>query len=553
MDKQPTRVVFARQPARILLVDFSPPLTAGMCNNIHKSLEELFAVVCSMAGPSRIPYFGLYALGTHAENLLPLQHVKGNFQRLYNALQELKSFPIDGFMMREPGDNLGQALREATLQFRRQAQTLRQMTGFSAQLEVTILTCRQGTSVTKQISEILPEMDLTSLRRIQVVTIQSRPSGLMFLDPSIMLDDSDSSPSIKSEVRSPVTHSPGSDPLALGAVEVTSVEQDEISLQDFFRGWLHDSGTDREHLHLRLPPTTIGDDWLTLKCDLQERFLNPSLFPFQTQFDIHGSVVPGKPVTNPVPSSKATSSTAPIITLRTIQMAQVAGICDSIVFGMPLLVRPTSCWKLDWDELESNQQHFHALCHLLHEKNLALVARLDDDVTPSGFMAPRPYGHFVLLPSPTLSLLLKPIAVKELMLPADCSRREDLPVSDYVEKIGAHLERLEVSDLYNPLMNKSQLHKSLMGTLVRNTGTRQVPSTGRQLKRKIPDTNAPTRVYQARGRSSSLHVYPSTRGTPHGGTRGNPRGTSRGAKPPSTQRYHQPLAMESTTYYHHAE
>ena len=28
---------------------------------------------------------------------------------------------------------------------------------------------------------------------------------------------------------------------------------DFLSIQDFFRGWLHDCGTDSEHMHLLLP------------------------------------------------------------------------------------------------------------------------------------------------------------------------------------------------------------------------------------------------------------------------------------------------------------
>ncbi|XP_071809144.1 meiosis 1 arrest protein-like isoform X1 [Asterias amurensis] len=533
MEKQQTRAVFARQPARILLVDFSPPFSSDTRHILHKTLEELFALVCSMSGPSRVPFFGLYALSSHAENLLPLQSVKGNFQRLYNAFQELKSFPVDEFMIPPTSpDNLGQALREATSQFKRQAQTLKQMTSFNAQLEVTIMTCRSAEIVGKQINLILQDLDLSSLRRIQVVAIQVSSSAMMDVDSTPVTDDSVTSPSVKSEdSKSPGTRSPGSDPLALGAVETISLEQDEINIQDFFQGWLHDFGTDREHLHLRLPPTVVGGESLTLKCDIQERFLNPALFPFQAQFDVHSSVFPGKQPTNQPATSKNSSSTVPIITLSAVEMAKVTGICDSIVFGTPLLVRPTSCWKLDWDELESNQQHFQALCHVLHEKNVALIARLDHDQSnASGYQAPRPFGHFLLLPSPTLSLLLKPIAGRELMLPTDCSRREGLPISDYVQNVTAHLTKLNTSDLFNPLMFKSHLHKSIMGTLIRST------STARQLKRKGPETTA-QRTQATRGRPSGQ--YSSTRGA-----------SSRG-RPPSTQRYHQPLQMEGNPYYNH--
>jgi len=37
-------------------------------------------------------------------------------------------------------------------------------------------------------------------------------------------------------------------------------------------------------------------------------------------------------------------------------------------FIQPLILRPTSCWKIDWDELESNQQNFNALASLLHQQ-----------------------------------------------------------------------------------------------------------------------------------------------------------------------------------------
>lgn len=34
----------------------------------------------------------------------------------------------------------------------------------------------------------------------------------------------------------------------------------------------------------------------------------------------------------------------------------------------PFIVRPTLCWRLDWEDLESNQQHFYALCSVLKER-----------------------------------------------------------------------------------------------------------------------------------------------------------------------------------------
>ena len=49
------------------------------------------------------------------------------------------------------------------------------------------------------------------------------------------------------------------------------------------------------------------------------------------------------------------------------------GVCESVVFGVPLILRPTLCWKLEWEELEGNQQRFHAFCKLLTEKVCVFV------------------------------------------------------------------------------------------------------------------------------------------------------------------------------------
>ncbi len=47
------------------------------------------------------------------------------------------------------------------------------------------------------------------------------------------------------------------------------------------------------------------------------------------------------------------------------RILHAGGVCQSVLYGLPLIIRPTSCWQLDWDEMETNQQTFHALCHIL--------------------------------------------------------------------------------------------------------------------------------------------------------------------------------------------
>ena len=94
----------------------------------------------------------------------------------------------------------------------------------------------------------------------------------------------------------PFIHQPPTHPLTcsfsfhlftgLSILDLTSIDNDVLSLQNVFKSWLHDCGTDSEHLHLVLPPTHTysGELMVTLKCDLQERVLDPSSIPVLGQY-----------------------------------------------------------------------------------------------------------------------------------------------------------------------------------------------------------------------------------------------------------------------------
>ncbi|KAJ7379183.1 Meiosis 1 [Desmophyllum pertusum] len=157
--KQPNRTAFIRQPARVLLVDYSPPFDADTCEYLHDALVNFFSLVTHLSGPCRTPFFGLFALTSHPENLFSLQHVRGNFPRLHTAFEELK------FVYKEQGASpCTPGLREAAAQFKRQSQSLRQMSTSSCQLEIIFLTCRAATSVTKHIEKFAKNIELESLK-----------------------------------------------------------------------------------------------------------------------------------------------------------------------------------------------------------------------------------------------------------------------------------------------------------------------------------------------------------------------------------------------------
>ncbi len=51
----------------MVLVDLSPPFDTDVCHNLHQALQHFMALSCSLAGPCRMPFFGLFALGNYPE------------------------------------------------------------------------------------------------------------------------------------------------------------------------------------------------------------------------------------------------------------------------------------------------------------------------------------------------------------------------------------------------------------------------------------------------------------------------------------------------------
>ena len=54
-------------PARVLLVDYSPPFDADTCEYLHDTLVNFFSLVTHLSGPCRTPFFGLIALTSPIE------------------------------------------------------------------------------------------------------------------------------------------------------------------------------------------------------------------------------------------------------------------------------------------------------------------------------------------------------------------------------------------------------------------------------------------------------------------------------------------------------
>ncbi|CAH1785727.1 unnamed protein product [Owenia fusiformis] len=497
------RSLFGRQPVRILLVDSSPPMDEEICQNLTAVLGEMFAVVSNLNGPSRSPFFGLLVLGVYPEVLFPLQHVKGNTGKLHAALQELQNVSLGSSAHSDTGDCLCMGLKEAALQYRRQSRSFAQVGGYWNQLEVIFVTSKSGDSVSKHIQRISHSLDLDVLKKILVVSVTNTGRLNLEEESGECNQTVDMSLSNLSELEEIAQCS--------DIVDTISLEHDKMCLENFFKGWLLDTSTDSEHVHIILQQEKGS---LIVKCDIQERLLNPAQLPFNSQFGLNQENT--KAQTSG--AVKSTQVNIPVYQLRVINLISSDSLCESVLFGMPYIMRPTSCWKIDWDELEINQQHFNALTSLLKNKELVILARIDSPNEGQGSKGSysttvplAPCGHFIILPSEGGSMLIKSVAVNELMLPCENSILADSPSQTSLETVEAALAQVEVLPSYNPLKVKSGLNKSLVAMV-----TKGMPR--QPLKRK-PTRGGTTSNTGVPSYHSAFSDKPF--GTTHGTGRGN--------------------------------
>lgn len=448
-----TRMLLGKQPARILLVDTSYPLFTfrELVNDLCQTLENVFSVATNIGGPSRMPFFSLMSLTQYPELLLPLSHVKNNYSRIQTSITDLYDGIHDkGQSQTEGRGCIVQGIQEACAHFHRQMKTMVPQTGgLCNQLEIILLTCQQGQRVQKQIDEAIMLMNLENVKRIQVVVFN------LGIDYPICEESE-----IVGSQNSLVSNISNNSSLSGGLVDIVNLEADALSLQNFFTSWLLDSSTESEHLHIILPALVNDEKNVVIKCDLRERILNPAQLPFYGNFTVH----PDSATMKTFPStSKAVGMSIPIYKIKILGLLSSQDLCDSIVYGMPMIALATNCWKIDWDDLEKNQQLFKALCYKLVEKDQVLIGELENPVSNRSRMDQevKPNGSFVFLPAPNGTLLVKSIAVQELLLPCQTGTSLDGATEESLDLISSSLHQIEEFDSYNPLMASSGLYQCL--------------------------------------------------------------------------------------------
>ncbi|GLD70971.1 meiosis 1 arrest protein [Lates japonicus] len=162
----------------------------------------------------------------------------------------------------------------------------------------------------------------------------------------------------------------------------------------------------------------------------------------------------------PVIKSQSANQSPPPQRLKVIKVLRADGVCESVLYGLPLVIRPTTCWQLDWDEMETNHNLFHALCHTLRSRDLFLLLQVEP-VQRSTAEGSGVYSHYVLQPSQSLSLLLKPVVSRELLLPCSLPVSTQDPAPDAMQTVQGCLSQLDETFVLNPLSLSSNLYQHL--------------------------------------------------------------------------------------------
>ncbi|XP_041821460.1 meiosis 1 arrest protein [Chelmon rostratus] len=434
---------FPHQPARVLIVEALPPWWSETCTVLCDALDNFLSLACSLDGPCRIPLLSLYAISRQQECLLPFVQVHGNLTRLRSCVEELRSIPGEGCIRgaARGGELLRQAVLDSLQQFKqyiRHTSTGNQASN-NTSVEVTVVTSQPGQGIVRQLEMGLKDADLVSLKRLLVVHLHSAADwGHDNPSPEAM-------------------HTETEDCLMLGTeVDLQQVENSVLAMEMVLKAWLQEQGGDKEHLHLLLPSPVDNPIPVCVKCDMQERLISPALVPLNPNLGVKTESVRDF---LPIIKGSANQSQVPR-RLKAIRTLHADGVCESVLYGLPLVIRPTTCWQLDWDELETNHNLFHALCHTLRSRDLFLLLQVE----PAQRSAAGGSGvcsHYVLQPSPSLSLLLKPVVSRELLLPCSLPVSAQEAAPDVMQTMQACVTQLDEEFVFNPLSLSSNLYQHL--------------------------------------------------------------------------------------------
>ena len=202
---------------------------------------------------------------------------------------------------------------------------------------------------------------------------------------------------------------------------------DELELESHLRSALVRQPGDDPHVKLELGE---GPEREVLSLDLHQR----SVFTADMKV---------KRQTLPVDLEKVTA----------VSSVETVGVCQSLLYGPPLLALPTEAVYLSSTEKEDNNCKVHSLYKALSSQASSLVVTSPDSVfllTPSSDLGPVP------------SFLWSEALTGSTLLPSPLTTRPRSDGSKEKEKgkVGKLLSQLPYKEQYNPLQYSARIHKS---------------------------------------------------------------------------------------------
>ncbi|OCT57316.1 meiosis 1 arrest protein [Xenopus laevis] len=433
-------------PPRILLLDVAPPGWGSVRRVLCEALSN--ALYLCAAAPSCTLLLSIYTVGQRHQCVFPLLPLRNSFTRLHNCMSELSSTQEDGSYNPQTGV-LALAVMDALQQTKQLAQhSVSQGALQNSSVEVAIVSPRDRKEIASELDTGLRDTDLGSLHGLLVVHMCDALGAL----------STDTTP------ESAIASAPGS---SAYDIEFQVTRRDVLSLESFFKSWLYNKGPEKEKLNLILQE---GESPLHVICDVQQKLLNPECLHREQESPYR------------VEQSKIRGGKMPQI-LKALRVVSSHGICGSLLYGFPFILTPTASWELDWDMLESNEENFHALCQHLQSQELSLLAcATQHSLTPSSGVPIQ--SHFIVSSSDSAALLVRPVAVREIVLTPDPALPQH-PVTDItLHKIQDALQHLQMNSVYNPLSVTCGLYKHLQTsvTLPPTTRIRGDTSHGIQFK-----------------------------------------------------------------------
>ncbi|KAG8187860.1 hypothetical protein JTE90_001233 [Oedothorax gibbosus] len=381
-----------------------------------------------------------------------MQSVKLNYVKLQVALDSIQD-TVNLFTDKEVFDNqeLSESFQAALQQYETYYKGTTHIREDWPQLQVVFFSSQPTQIFVKLVEESLSSIELTQVRKIHVIFLR----GKNFISS---FNTSESKSDTEQRSSQGMFDSEEKEIIIRSLLHVTEIESNSYQLESIIKGWLHDCGTDSDHLRLTV-------DRLVLRCDLRECLVSPDALPVSGQFFLFPDATPVQQSARVNPNLKpGLTSKVPVYTLESVAVVKKDGLCESLLFGHPIIALATRCWKMDWDELERNQQQFSSMVRFLNDNNLVLLAkRTSSIVVPSEKTLPSAF--FAFFPAKN-ALLIKSVASKELLMPI--GNLEEKEISEEAEmEIRECIQKLEEKELYNPMTVASGLYGFLSSSVAK--------------------------------------------------------------------------------------